>query len=392
MLIRLGLIGLAFLLAGCSARPPAAPAIAVVETTAALSTLTFDPTPTATPEPTATPTPTDTPPPTVVPTPIDTPTAEPAAPLTTTLALDNSFFTANPPPLVLRRGPEDYFQTVGSVLPDAEVTLLGRNETGSKVLVRLSDGAEGWAWRHVFTADKDAALALPVVEAPAELLDEEKIERIEFGGALDPAGRYVAYLKEVIRRIQAEDKSGVAPIPNTREELINAPGYAEWAAAFEAGVGYPAEQLLSELTQEDWLYPTYGAEYAGPLRILVYVSEDQQGLIGWDWAGYLPKYIPVINIPKHYLDRALAGDRDYQIYVKNGIIKEMIAGVAGQLAAAFDPNGKYDPIQSGERLSLFAEYEYLRQQGFPPEFVDFYYQRAGEGYVHQAAKTGEIRP
>ncbi len=325
---RLCLAAITLLLAGCAAQPAGAPQptalVAAVETATVVPTATAEPTatPTATVKPTSTPTLTATA--TAVPTATATATPEPAAPLTTTLALDNPFFAANPPPLILRRGPEDYFQTVGSVQPDDEVTVIGRNATGSKVLVRLSDDTRGWAWRHVFTADKDAALALPVVEAPAELYDEEKIARIEFGGALDPAGRYVTYLKDVIRRIQAEDKSGVAPIPNTMEELMSAPGYAQWAAAFEAGVGYPAEKLLSELTEEDWLYPTYGAEYAGPLRILVYESQDQQGLIGWDWAGYLPKYIPVINIPQHYLDLALAGDKDYQHYIEKGILKQYL--------------------------------------------------------------------
>ncbi len=228
---------------------------------------------------------------------------------------------------------------------------------------------------------------------PRSLFDEEKIARIEFGGALAPDGSYEKYLKEVIGQIQAADKDGSASIPNTMEELINAPGYAEWAAAFEAGVGYPAEKLLEQLQEEDWLYPTYGSEYAGKMQILVYVSQDQQGLIGWDWAGFLPKYIPVIYIPNHYLDRALAGDTGAQDYISRSLIKEIIAGVAGQVAATFDPSmTKYSPIQAGERLSLFAEYVYLRQQGYPPEFVDFYYQRSSVGYVHQMIRTGEIRP
>ncbi len=386
------LVGIALTLLGCAAQPVAAPpsttAVVALETPVLPPTATPEPTPTATRAPTATPepTPTSTPDPTAT-----TPPLAPATSLTATLNLDNPFFAANPPPLTLKRGPEDHFQNVGSVQPGDEVTLLGRIETGSKVLVRLPDGTEGWAWRHVFTANKDAGMQLPVVEAPTELYDEEKIARIEFGGALDPAGRYETYLKDVIRQIQAADKDGSAPIPNTMAELVNAPGYAQWAAAFEAGVGYPAEKLLEQLQTEDWLYPTYGAEYAGKMRILVYVSEDQQGLIGWDAAGYLPKYIPVINIPKHYLDRALAGDKGTQDYIYRGLIKEMFAAVAGQVAAGFDPNGKYDPMQSGERLSLYALSVFMRQQGYPSDLVAYVYDRA-VNYIKQGAKTGRIQP
>lgn len=398
---------LALLLTGCAAQPAAAPQpaapSAVVET--------------PTPQPTAvveTPTPQHTAVATQQPTATEPPkrlgedgpdgSAEPSLELsqtvtfTATLKLDNGFFTNYPPPLVLRRGPADHFQVTGQVQPDQAVTLLGRNETGSKVLVRLADGpdgavgAEGWTWGHVLTADKNEISQLPVVEPPAELYDEEKIARIEISGALDPDGRYAAYLTDVIRQIQAADKDGSAPIPNTAAELMNDPGYAQWAAVFEASIGYPAASLVEQLQIEDWLYPTYGPEYTGALRIVVYISEDERGLIGWDWEGYLPDYVPVIEIPRHYLDRALAGDRYMQDVIKTGLLKEMIAAQVGRIAGQADPNVRYNETEAIERSSLFAEAVFMRRMGYPPELVKFYYDRAGVGYVDQDIRTGEIEP
>lgn len=409
---------LALLLTGCAAQPAAAPQpaapSAVVETpTPQPTTVVETPTPqhtavveTPTPRHTAvaTPQPTATEPPEGLGEDGPDRSAEPSLELsqtvtfTATLKLDNGFFTNNPPPLVLRRGPADHFQVTGQVQPDQAVTLLGRNETGSKVLVRLADGpdgavgAEGWTWGHVLTADKNEISQLPVVEPPAELYDEEKIARIEISGALDPDGRYAAYLTDVIRQIQAADKDGSAPIPNTAAELMNDPGYAQWAAAFEASIGYPAANLVDQLQIEDWLYPTYGPEYTGPLRIVVYISEDERGLIGWDSVAYLPDYVPVIEIPRHYLDRALAGDRGAQEYILVGLIKEMIAAQVGRIAGQADPNVRYNETEAIERSSLFALAVYAGEMGYRQELVDFYYDRAGGGYVDQDVRTGEIKP
>ena len=173
---------------------------------------------------------------------------------------------------------------------------------------------------------------------------------------------------------------------------MNDPGYAQWAAVFEASIGYPAANLVDQLQIEDWLYPTYGPEYTGPLRIVVYISEDERGLIGWDSEGYLPDYVPVIEIPRHYLDRALAGDRYMQDVIKTGLLKEMIAAQVGCIAGQADPDGRYDVVEAGERSSLFAEAVFMRRMGYPPELVKFYDDRAGVGYVDQDIRTGEIEP
>jgi len=81
-----------------------------------------------------------------------------------------------------------------------------------------------------------------------------------------------------------------------------------------------------------------------------------------------------------------------QRLIKTGLLKEMIAAQVGRIAGQADPNMRYRPVEAGERSSLFAEAVFMRQMKYPPELVEFYYRVAGVGYIHQVARTGEIKP
>ncbi len=94
---------------------------------------------TATPIPSRTPLPTDTPTPTPVtptPTPSDTPTPSATPPITGIVA---SLQTVN-----VREGPGVNFRAIKALVPGTGVQVLGQNDDGRWLNVRMEDGTEGW--------------------------------------------------------------------------------------------------------------------------------------------------------------------------------------------------------------------------------------------------------
>jgi hypothetical protein len=133
-----GLFALAVFLAGCDMG--AATQVADLPPTATLAPLvsltprlTATPIPTRTPLPSDTPTPSDTP---ETPTPSNTPPPTATPPITGIIA---SIQSVN-----IREGPGVAFGAFEALNPGTGVLVLGQNEDGSWINIRLDDGREGW--------------------------------------------------------------------------------------------------------------------------------------------------------------------------------------------------------------------------------------------------------
>lgn len=299
-------------------------------------------------------------------------------PLTATLNLENNYFAKNPPEVKIRRGPEDHFLVTGQVVPEEEVVLLGRNQNSSKVLVRVDNETEGWTWSHIFAVSKEQIADLPVVEAPADILDEEKINRIMFGGVKSDNYDYETYLKNVIREIQQAHQNGSAPILNTGVEIKASPYIAEFAQAFEECTHYDLFTILDELTDEDWLIPTYHLDFLA-LDIRVY---DGVGGIGWNSSGPPEpgRYRPVIEVSRGWLEAAMRGEAHAREYVRYALVKEMMAVrwfyLSNRLSTkrgVADLQGRvYNNAMAAEMLSLYSVSLY-RQTQDDPGWRDYMY-------------------
>ncbi len=430
------------LLAGCTAQPAAAPPPAAPstapETPTPLTTAaaTLEPTTTPTLEPTATATLDPTATPTLPPAPTATPTAEPApteiAPtvvLTAALNLENRFFAANPPPLVIRRGPEDYYQTTGRVQPEDEVQIVGRNQTGSKVLLRLADGVEGWAWSHVLTAARDKIAQLPVVEAPAPTTEERlgMVTYSNFQGypGLEETARWA--LQELV----SGDKNGTLIVPLSLEELRAAPPISPSTRALmlanPALKDLPAElrdatswdifawhfanqfdppeqqrwngRPLLEMIFEGVTRPD-GTVVVPPLEpsvlavtdrsrfqdVQVILRPDLPAAAWWNVSGYWPRYTAQIMLNPQVLQTARTGSRDDRLMLMAGVGKELFSNaISQQLQALHEASynngdiiklepGSFDASRMTENLSHYAlVYRFLKENGFTNSYVTDYY-------------------
>ncbi len=134
---KLFFVGLLFL-AACTGGPDANQQAAVPTSTLApivsmTPRFTATPVPSRTPLPTFTLTPSDTP---ITPTPSDTPTPTATPPITGIVA---SLQTVN-----VREGPGVNYSAIQALVPGTGVEILGQNEDGRWLNIRLDDGKQGW--------------------------------------------------------------------------------------------------------------------------------------------------------------------------------------------------------------------------------------------------------
>ena len=134
---KLFFVGLLFL-AACTGGPDAGQQAAVPTSTLApivsmTPRFTATPVPSRTPLPTFTLTPSDTP---ITPTPSDTPTPTATPPITGIVA---SLQTVN-----VREGPGVNYSAIQALVPGTGVEILGQNEDGRWLNIRLDDGKQGW--------------------------------------------------------------------------------------------------------------------------------------------------------------------------------------------------------------------------------------------------------
>ena len=139
MNLRSRLLTIVLCAAGLAACQPAADEAAQLPTATLAPIVSLTPRFTATPIPSRTPLPTDTPTPTPVtpsPTPSDTPTPSATPPITGIVA---SLQTVN-----VREGPGVNFRAIKALVPGTGVQVLGQNDDGRWLNVRMEDGTEGW--------------------------------------------------------------------------------------------------------------------------------------------------------------------------------------------------------------------------------------------------------
>ena len=160
-------------LAGCSFEAllpaTATPTPTITPTFTPSDTATPTLSPTATASPSATHTPTATPTPSASPTPSATPTV---------FALVSSRQRVN-----VRGGPGTQFAAIGSLAPERGVQVIGRNDDGDWLQVRLEDGAEGWVSASLLRIEPTASAGSSDGDAPR--LSEETRIVVELGA---PAG------------------------------------------------------------------------------------------------------------------------------------------------------------------------------------------------------------